>query len=212
MSELRPTLLSLQAKWATRFATYDLGLLDGELAKLRNLILRKETEYDESLPGKPQTGLFPPFSSLYKKQELLTWADPEVAKLRDAIGLVSRMYIDEVLGAETAIIKVDAWANIHRPGNWHGPHSHYAGGTETASGVIWLEVPPKNEGVDWNGTFVFADPRGPYHPGRYREVIEPQPGVALLFPSWQQHFVAPLAPNSLRISVGFDVLCDKVIP
>lgn len=209
---MAPVLTSIEAMWATRYAVFEIGLDSVTLARLIDLILAKEAEYDSTLDKKQQTGLFPPFSSLYKKQGFELWPEPEFGLVRDALASASRSYIDEVLGPDTAILGVDAWANIHRPANWHGPHSHFAGGNETASGVYWIEVPDEPADSDSNGAFVFTDPRGPYHPGRHRKVIRPKAGFALLFPSWQQHYVTPLSPGSLRVSIGFDVLCARIIP
>jgi hypothetical protein len=209
---MAPVLTSSEAMWATRFAIFDLGLDSAARATLTDLILEKEAGYDSNLSQRKQAGLFPPFSSLYKKQGFELWPEPEFALVREALVAASRSFIDYVLGPDTAILGVDAWANIHRASNWHGPHSHFAGGEETASGVYWIQVPDEPAESDSNGAFVFTDPRGPYHPGRHRKVIRPKAGSALLFPSWQQHYVTPLVPGSLRVSIGFDVLCDQIIP
>jgi hypothetical protein len=205
-------LMLREAMWATRFAMYDLGVDRGTEVSLVDLILNKEAQYDKNLSKRRQTGLFPPFSSLYKNQGFFLWPEPEFEVVRVALAAASRSFIDDVLGPETPIHKVDAWANIHRPSNWHGPHSHYEGGAESASGVYWILVPDEPEDNDANGAFVFSDPRGSYHPARHRKVIRPKAGAALIFPAWQQHYVTPLSPGSLRISIGFDVLCGKVIP
>ena len=135
-----------------------------------------------------------------------------IARLIDGLGRCARSYIDITLGPDIGISSIDAWANVHRVSQWHGPHSHYSGGGETASGVYWVKIPSAPEHDDGHGVLVFADPRGPYHPGRYKKVVHPTEGHAVIFPSWQQHYVNPIADGDLRISVGFDVICHRIIP
>lgn len=206
-----PRLISQEQAWATTFELYDTGFSSDFNRELADEILNQETKYLKTNDG-PQIGNFPPFSSLYKNQRMKDWPHQQVTLLVDALHDISSKYLSSIFGADCHIRQLDVWANIHRASNWHGPHSHFAGGGETISGVYWVLCPTLIPGFESNGALVFPDSRGPYHPGRHRKVVTPMAGHAIVFPAWQQHYVTPIEPGSLRLSVGFDALCDRVVP
>jgi hypothetical protein len=44
----------------------------------------------------------------------------------------------------------------------------------------------------------------------YRERIEPEPGLMLIFPSWNVHMVHPFHGDGERISIAFNILVGDV--
>ena len=204
-----PTIIEREILWATVVETYKLPFGERFNDKMTKKILLEEKRRGAS--SLSQSGEFPPFSSLYKQQGLLTWGGEEALRLASALKEAATKYLSG-LSFNWGVERVDLWANVHREGNWHGPHSHFRGGPETISGVYWVNVPEEKSEAEEHGALVFLDSRGPYHPGRFKKIVRPAAGHAILFPSWQQHYVTPVARGCVRVSVGFDVLCSQIIP
>lgn len=208
---VEPILTTREILWPTIVEIYDTGFREEFNEALAAEIFRREAAH--LLPGgQSQEGRFPAFSSLFTGQGLRDWPFAGIDALVQCIERIASLYLLGVFGEALSIERVNMWANVHRATHWHGPHSHFTGGRETLSGVYWVLAPEIPPDVETNGALVLADARGPYHPGRHRKIITPRPGFALLFPSWQQHYVAPIASDTVRVSIGFDVHCGRIIP
>lgn len=98
-------------------------------------------------------------------------------------------------------LKLDSlWINVMKPGATHSGHIHpYS----AVSGTVYVEVP------DGAGAIRFEDPRlpltmaAPLGDERF-VVVDPAPGLVLLWESWLRHEVLAGAAKAERISVSFN--------
>ena len=100
------------------------------------------------------------------------------------------------------------WANVNAPGAGHRLHSHP---NNYLSGVYYVRT---HEGAD---SINFLDPRPQTAIVRppvteltventEQVVLKVADGMLLLFPAWLQHSVDPNRSDSLRVSLGFNVM------
>lgn len=191
--------------WGTPIYSVEFSNSAELLVQLSDLILEKEKELLASQDINDSL-LFNKFSSLRDNQRLLLWKSECIEVFRSLINIHALAYLQENYPEHSSKFVIDAWANIHRFGDWHGSHSHYAGGREVASGVFWVQVPAEVLNDDSSGgKLVFFDPRGPFFHERKKVVITPTPGKLMIFPAWLQHEVTPLKCQGPRISIAFDV-------
>ena len=110
--------------------------------------------------------------------------------------------------------RLDGWANINRHGSYNNVHNHpnclWSGTYYVASGEPEGHLPN-------NGKLELLDPRaginlihieGSMFAGRY--LIDPMPGLMVMFPSWLNHLVHPFYGKGERISIAFNVLTSEV--
>ncbi len=106
-----------------------------------------------------------------------------------------------------------AWANVLRSGGYNSVHNHP---NCMWSGVYYVDRGEPDPTPNENGKLELLDPRSGINmiyfdknvlDGRY--VIEPVPGLMLLFPSWLKHMVHPFFGKGERISVAFNVSVDE---
>ncbi len=195
-------------EWSTPLGVVDFEGVVGLNAGLKEIILRKESEF-ASIPllpkGTPQ--YWNRFSQFHRRQGLLDWGGEPIERLREMIYGAASEFARTGLGIENLQpLRIDAWANVSRKGDWHGLHSHYTRAGELISGVYWVydEREPQSEELD--GQLIYYDPRGLSIPERYEKIFKPIPGRMLLHPSWLSHAVAPNRFEALRISVAFDIV------
>ena len=181
--------------------------------QLRALILTRE----QNSPGITRSNV----AGWHSLPDLFSWEHPAIATLRQ--------YIEQAIIAMTAAntaapqdgapsrsfnYRLDGWANISRRGAYNTVHNHpnaiWSGVYYVANGV------PDNNGPH-NGRLELLDPRVGvnmlHQPGSVfaaRYVIEPIPGLMLLFPGWLSHFVHPFAGSGERISIAFNVLLTEI--
>jgi hypothetical protein len=199
--------------------------------RLAKIILQREAELLQHKVSRPFPQSWNSFSQLHGEQDLLSWDYDEVRTLASIIRDSSMEYLrslhlpelpqtvavepsQQASQATPQISKIVAWANVSRKADWHGLHSHYAGGPETASGVYWVQTPAppaSEESNELNGHTIYYDPRGYFHPGRTKKVFAPQAGTLLLHPAWLPHAVAPVKEECVRISIAFDVHANFII-
>lgn len=199
--------------WATPILTLRFANADSLNAKLATIILQKEREFLGTGSQRSFPQLWNKFSQLHVDQKLLLWGYEEIRVLRELITAACERYIQNVTDEDVKIVRLEAWANVSRKADWHGLHSHHAGGTETVSGVYWVRTPMINneEGNELNGHTIYYDPRGSFFPGRRKHVITPREGAMILHPSWLAHSVAPVKDECERISVAFDAHANFII-
>ena len=152
--------------------------------------------------------------------EFLSWCGPAgVAVMQAARQIVDRMTLmeadDELVPAEVNW-RVSAWANVSVEGDGNRAHGHPGA---FWSGIYWVDDGGAFEDPASGGMLELADPRGimpemsaPHlhfavkdclSAGR-GEVVTPQAGTMILFPSWLIHSVTRFRGDRPRISVAFN--------
>jgi uncharacterized protein (TIGR02466 family) len=102
------------------------------------------------------------------------------------------------------------WGNITRAGGYNSAHTHPG---SFWSGVYYVDPgDPVSAVHPMSGRLEFFDPRAgvkqSHLPGTMldsRYLIDPKPGMMLLFPSWLLHCVHPYWGQSDRISIAFNM-------
>ena len=137
--------------------------------------------------------------------------------LRSVRSLASRMTRDRAGKPVEVAWLTNAWANVNRTGNGNELHTH--------PGAFWSAtyyVDDGGAGADpsLGGEFQIQDPRGvapamlnpnltfDYLGGGAAgasELIAPQAGLLLMFPSWLSHAVRPYCGDGTRISVSVNL-------
>lgn len=106
--------------------------------------------------------------------------------------------------------QLDGWANVTRHGGYNTVHNHP---NCLWSGVYYVASGEPGGGPVQNGRLELLDPRaginmiyvkGTIMEGRY--LIEPIPGLMVMFPSWLSHFVHPFFGKGARISIAFNIV------
>jgi uncharacterized protein (TIGR02466 family) len=105
---------------------------------------------------------------------------------------------------------LQSWANVLRSGGYHAPHAHP---NCFWSGAYYVSVGRPDGGAPFNGQIELFDPRsasdGTIIPGstfHSKCRLSPEPGMAILFPSWIRHMVHPFHGEGERISVAFNLV------
>ena len=111
--------------------------------------------------------------------------------------------------------RLDGWANVSRRGSYNSVHNHpnclWSGVYYVSPGI------PDEKGNPHNGKLELLDPRvganlmyvkGTILESRY--LIDPLPGLMVMFPSWLNHLVHPFQGESERISVAFNIVTTEV--
>ena len=146
------------------------------------------------------------------------WGGPEAATLVGAVrALAGRLTCDRKGGPVEIEWRTNAWANVNRSGHGNEFHAH--------PGAFWSAtyyVDDGGAGADpsLGGEFEIQDPRGVAPamlapalgfamPGGQSagasELIRPEKGLLLLFPSWLSHGVRPYRGGGVRISVAVNL-------
>ena len=145
------------------------------------------------------------------------WGGAPARRLLDAARETATRLTSDRAGKPVRVAwKTNAWANVNRRGHGNEFHTH--------PGAYWSGTYYVDDGgiaADHalGGAFEIQDPRG-VAPAMYApllgfavpggqsagasELIFPQSGQFLLFPSWLQHGVRPYLGDRTRISVAFN--------
>ncbi len=145
----------------------------------------------------------------HSDEELITWPAPAVGQLKNWIVAAVRN-LHRAVGVKTSPSKLQltAWANVNRSGDANSTHEH---GNHSWSGVYYVATGAAGSRAT-TGFLEFLDPR--HGAGRLNvgltalgasSLVEPEPGLMVVFPSWLLHAVRPHAEAGLRISVAFNV-------
>jgi uncharacterized protein (TIGR02466 family) len=120
----------------------------------------------------------------------------------------------------------NGWINALPAGAWHQPHIHEH---SSLSFVYYLQAEPPERtalldqiqvGEVGGGVLQFLDPRGaaPYMATQAIDTVRasavrliPEAGLLILFPSFLQHFVAPVSGNGPRLSISGNIFNLKVV-
>jgi uncharacterized protein (TIGR02466 family) len=147
------------------------------------------------------------------EQDLLSWPEPEITTLKGMIHEAAGQVMQLAGGGRQVQIRAEfelvASASIDRRGSYSAMHS-YPG--SHWSGVYCVSRGKPDVNRPLNGTIEFEDPR-PAAPAAlipgfefgYRERIDPEPGLMLIFPSWHLHMVHPFHGDGEQISIAFNL-------
>lgn len=117
-------------------------------------------------------------------------------------------------GKHTFNYSLSGWANVNRHGSYNNVHNHpnclWSGAYYVASGEPEADKPQ-------NGKLELLDPRAGVNLSNMKEsifaaryLIDPVPGLMVVFPSWLNHLVHPFFGKGERISVAFNVQTSEV--
>lgn len=145
------------------------------------------------------------------------WGGPPARRLLDAARELALRLTSDRAGQPVRLHwKTNAWANVNRKGHGNEFHTH--------PGAFWSGTYYVDDGGiaadhELGGEFEIQDPRG-VAPAMYApllgfavpggqsagasELIYPESGQIVLFPSWLQHAVRPYRGDRVRISVAFN--------
>lgn len=103
----------------------------------------------------------------------------------------------------------EGWANVVRNGQYASAHNHPKC---QWSGVYYVSSGQPDPPQAPNGRLELIDPRAGANlmlagsKLEERHLIDPTPGLMVLFPSWLQHFVHPFFGKGERISIAFNAM------
>jgi uncharacterized protein (TIGR02466 family) len=147
-------------------------------------------------------------------KSFLAWDVPCIRELAAHIeGLLESAIAQTARSSNTlglSSFTMQSWANVLRSGGYHAPHAHP---NCYWSGAYYVSVGKTDDSTPFNGQIELFDPRSAVNasvlPGSIFQNkcrIEPEPGLAVLFPSWVKHMVHPFHGEGERISVAFNLL------
>jgi uncharacterized protein (TIGR02466 family) len=199
----------LRSYFATPVAVVTLTDAETLNPELKRMILERERE-DRGVQHSNLGG----WQSSWDFEE---WGGAPARRLLDATRELATRLTSDRAGKPVRISwKTNAWANVNRRGHGNEFHTH--------PGAYWSGTYYVDDGgiaADHalGGAFEIQDPRG-VAPAMYApllgfavpggqsagasELIFPQSGQFLLFPSWLQHGVRPYLGDRTRISVAFN--------
>lgn len=152
--------------------------------------------------------------------DLLAWKSPAIGVLRHRIESVTialtRSFAITRAAARTFKQRTDAWANVSRNGAYNSPHNHP---NCLWSGVYYVASGEAAPGHALNGKLELLDPRAGANMVYIndnlltgRMLVDPIPGLMVVFPAWLMHMVHPFIGGGERISIAFNVLIAEAAP
>lgn len=199
--------LDLSAATQLAFATPVVGYRWPEAealnAALREAILRTERER----PGMDRRSNV---GGWHSGLDFLDWPEAPVQELKRRIAQMARALLDGSAPEPAArAFRLDAWANVLREGDYHGPHNHP---NAVWSGVYYVEAGEAPASRAYAGELELLDPRvganmAPFAGDAFerRVRIRPAAGLMVCFPAWLRHMTHPHIGPGPRISVAFNV-------
>jgi uncharacterized protein (TIGR02466 family) len=177
-------------------------------AALIDIIHQRET--DDVGIGKSVVG------GWHSREDVMAWPEPEIGQLRDWIVEAVKTLMLPTTGkaaeATGAAGTISAWANILRPGGYHRMHTHPGC---VWSGVYYIETGKPDPDHPTAGRLELYDPRTavemmalPETPFGQPVLIDPEPGMMVVFPSWLRHMVHPFVGEGERITIAWNMFLD----
>jgi uncharacterized protein (TIGR02466 family) len=175
-------------------------------AELRDTILRHQSVS----PGVVNSNR----KGWHSKTDFHRWPEPCVAAFVELVHeATAKMAAHLTGGADTRYTQnwriTGCWANVNPRGGFNKPHNHIGGGQ--LSGFYYVDLGDCADPT-YAGRTVFEDRSGvaeamkPGRPIAAREyAMVPKPGVLVLFPAAQYHYVEPYRGNSQRITIAFNL-------
>jgi len=178
-------------------------------ADLRRIILERERK-DEGVHHSNLGGW-------QSSWDFESWGGPRARQLLDAArSIATRATSDRTGKALRVAWKTNAWANVNRRGHGNEFHTHPGA---YWSGTYYVDDGGIGDDHELGGAFEIQDPRG-VAPAMYApmlgfampggqsagasELIFPETGQFLLFPSWLAHAVRPYEGSRERISIAYN--------
>jgi uncharacterized protein (TIGR02466 family) len=178
-------------------------LYEAELADERLLAdlarsIRALAADDEAGQGWSREHRYPGYTS-YASLNDLPRRDPHFADLAKLLTKHARTFARE-LGWEVKPKLDSLWVNLLKTPGYHSGHIHPH---SILSGTLYVEVPAGS------GAIRFEDPRLPLMMAAPRRpdtfvIVEPRPGLLLLWESWLRHEVLPGTGRGERLSISFN--------
>jgi len=109
-------------------------------------------------------------------------------------------------------LELRGWAVLMHEGGYETPHIHPGG---LLSAVYYSAVPEVVQCVDdeaGNLCFGVPDPLFPLAQPLPPHGITPEPGLLVIFPSWQWHHTVPFSSDQPRLSLAFDLFPQAAAP
>lgn len=197
-----------QLAFATPVVGYRWPDVDGLNRDLRAAILRLA----ERAPG---MGNRSNVGGWHSGLDFLDRPEPAVVELKGMAARMARALLEgSSPAAENRIFRIDGWANVLQPGDYHAPHNHP---NAVWSGVYYVDVGDPDGGAPpagrpFAGELELLDPRvGPNMAPFAGEAFErrmrvrPEAGLMVCFPAWLRHFTHPHEGPGARISAAFNV-------
>jgi uncharacterized protein (TIGR02466 family) len=174
-------------------------------AALRNVILQKEKADD----GTKKSNM----GGWHSKPDLFLWQADCVHTLKDRVTTCALDMTRLIMPSDAPRkinLQMDCWANVSRRGHYNSVHDHPGA---MWSGVYYVSGGKPDSNDPFNGRLELIDPRAGVNmlrlerglfEGRY--LVEPMPGLMVMFPSWLKHMVHPFQGSGERISTSFNVI------
>ena len=151
--------------------------------------------------------------------DLLDGDDPAIVELRKRVWKAVKWMVSNVgTGSHVAgrQMRVSAWANVARNGSYNAIHNHTPA---VFSGVYYASTGDPAPAGSRDGLIEFVDPRPgahggplPTHAFHKQLILDPEPGMLLMFPGWLLHYVHPYRGTTPRVSIAFNLWLDPVAP
>jgi len=166
---------------------------------LKNIILKKEIKYYDTIKPNEIVGIKDGLSSRWYAYNLLAWENNSCSYL---YSFIKKCYLDyiKILGHEKKETLIQCWANVLRKNEKVKIHSH-EGAYSYISGVYWVDAQdtstyyrcPLDSRINGVEDF-FTD---------HRE--KNTQGKLVMFPSFIEHFTTEYKGDDERISIAFDI-------
>lgn len=201
--------INLHLPFLTPVATFILPNAE-EIGKvLESAILLREAE-DRGLNRSNQGGW-------HSASDLLEWPEVVALDFEDSLASAVRHIIsyDSRCKSFDAELRLHAWANVNRAGDYNALHTHP---NNHWSGVYYVTAGEYTDERNSHAACIeLIDPRGGVNSFKYpghnqfgsSVKFAPQAGMLVLFPSWLQHCVSPFTSQTVRISVGFNAKIES---
>jgi uncharacterized protein (TIGR02466 family) len=150
----------------------------------------------------------------HSEETLWDWPEPEIVQLKGwvdtAVQRMCRLPVHNKPAAGLQLAyRATGWANVNRHGHYNTLHVH-AGSHWSV--VYYVATGEEEPGHPFNGKLELKDPRpGAVH-GRLPGfmfgrglVIDPKPGMLIVFPAWIDHWVHPFYGRGERISIAINI-------
>ena len=147
----------------------------------------------------------------HSKPDLFLWQADCVDTLKDRVATcasdMTRLFT-ALEGPRKISFQLDCWANVSRRGAYNSVHDHPGA---MWSGVYYISGGEPDGNDPLNGKLELLDPRVGVNMlrleqglfgGRY--LVDPLPGLMVMFPSWLKHMVHPFSGSGERISISFN--------
>ena len=153
----------------------------------------------------------------HSREDVMGWPEPEIGQLRDWIIEAVTTLMLPTTGKDAATSNasgtISAWANILRRGGYHRMHTHPGC---VWSGVYYVGTGKSDPNNPTSGRLELQDPRAavemmalPEAPFGQPVLIDPEPGMMVVFPSWLRHMVHPFAGEGERITIAWNMLLQN---